>query len=508
MLKKIIAFLLVSVIMLSCGACTVNTTTSKEPNTNQATQPDSKSGEEPMIIEVFEGINVTLPTPDKDPILQELQKRLGIELIMNTSLPADDYRNQLNVRIAGGDIPDVFWILSRADLLKHSKDGTIMNLTPYIDRLSDVVKFLGEDDMKAGYIGDQMYAIAKAPNIPYPTYFLRKDWLDNLNMELPETLDELIEVTEKFTFNDPDKNGIQDTIGLTAPGSWSAFAAVFGGYAIGLPGNVYVKDGKLVDSLHEPDMKEALQVIKDIVSKGVVDPELFTVTNGEHFREKCFQGKAGIIYDGWPAFSKAMDAIKQVNPEATWVQIASPKGPKGQFDTPHAYFSSGLLSLSANLPEDEPKLNKVLELFNYISAREGNNLVSYGIKGQHYNEENGKIVATSKLASEGGYFWAYQLTGRPELEYLYTKFVGWEKEITFASEVPRLRNLEPFVVVPDNINLSDANRFISEELIKFIYGRRPLNEYDAFLKELDEDFNYNEYIEICNEQLKELGFIK
>lgn len=507
MLRKIIAILLVSTIVFSFCACSSGTITSKTSDTSQTTQSTSKTSEGPITIEVFEGINVTLPTPDKDPILQELQKRLGITLIMNTSLPANDYRNQLNVRIAGGDIPDVFWILSRADLLKHSKDGTILNLTPYINKLTDVVKFLGEENMKAGYIGDQLYAISKAPNIPYGSYFLRKDWLDNLGLKMPETLDEFIEVAEKFTFNDPDKNGIQDTIGLSGTSGWGAFAAVFGGYAIGTPGTVYVKDGELVSSLYEPDMKEVLTIIKNIIDKGVVDPELFTVSNAEIQREKCFQGKIGITYDQWPPFAKAEDAIKQVNPEANWVQIACPKGPKGDYDTPHAYFSSGLLSLSADLPKDEPKLNKVFELFNYISGREGNNLVSYGIEGYHYNVENGKIVATDKLASEGGYFWAYQLTGRPELEYLYTKFVGWEKEISFAAELPRLRNLEPFVVVPDNINLADANRFISEELLKFVYGRRPIDEYDAFLKELDEDFNYKEYLEICKEQLKELGFI-
>ncbi|HHV96155.1 MAG TPA: extracellular solute-binding protein, partial [Clostridiaceae bacterium] len=233
MLRKIIAILLVSTIVFSFCACSSGTTTSKEPDTSQTTQSTGETSEKPITIEVFEGINVTLPTPDKDPILQELQKRLGITLIMNTSLPANDYRNQLNVRIAGGDIPDVFWILSRADLLKHSKDGTILNLTPYIDRLTDVVKFLGEENMKAGYIGDQLYAISKAPNIPYGSYFLRKDWLDNLGLEIPKTLDEFIEVAEKFTYNDPDKNGIQDTIGLSGTSGWGAFAAVFGGYAIG-----------------------------------------------------------------------------------------------------------------------------------------------------------------------------------------------------------------------------------------------------------------------------------
>ena len=371
-----------------------------------------------------------------------------------------------------------------------------------------VLMFLSESD---GFVNQMLISLGMKP-IPFlssPKYFRYVLVFSDMWKECGwGAIIYIAEVAEKFTYNDPDKNGIQDTIGLSGTSGWGAFAAVFGGYAIGTPGTIYVKDGELVSSLYEPDMKEVLSIIKNIIDKGVVDPELFTVSNAEIQREKCFQGKIGITYDQWPPFAKAEDAIKQVNPEANWVQIACPKGPKGEYDTPHAYFSSGLLSLSADLPKDEPKLNKIFELFNYISTREGNNLVSYGIEGYHYNVENGKIVATDKLASEGGYFWAYQLTGRPELEYLYTKFVGWEKEISFAAELPRLRNLEPFVVVPDNINLADANRFISEELIKFVYGRRSLDEYDAFLKELEEDFNYKEYLDICYEQLKSLGFIE
>lgn len=43
---------------------------------------------------------------------------------------------------------------------------------------------------------------------------IRNDWLDNLGLEMPETIDEFHEILRAFTFDDPDENGVDDTYGL------------------------------------------------------------------------------------------------------------------------------------------------------------------------------------------------------------------------------------------------------------------------------------------------------
>ena len=39
---------------------------------------------------------------------------------------------------------------------------------------------------------------------------LRKDWLDNVGMQVPKTLDDFYKVLKAFVNNDPDKNGKAD----------------------------------------------------------------------------------------------------------------------------------------------------------------------------------------------------------------------------------------------------------------------------------------------------------
>lgn len=38
-------------------------------------------------------------------------------------------------------------------------------------------------------------------------FVIRSDWLKNLNLEIPKTLDDLIKTAQAFTYNDPDGNG-------------------------------------------------------------------------------------------------------------------------------------------------------------------------------------------------------------------------------------------------------------------------------------------------------------
>lgn len=71
---------------------------------------------------------------------------------------------------------------------------------------------------------------------------------------------------------------------------------------------------------------------------------------------------------------------------------------------------------------DQPeKRQKVFELMNYIGSEEGANLVQYGIEGRHFTIENGEIVPTELLNEEGTCFFVYQLLGRDEEKYLYTR---------------------------------------------------------------------------------------
>lgn len=61
-----------------------------------------------------------------------MQENAGISIEWNTM--SDSLAEQVNIRIAGGDLPDAFMGVgfSNYDLTNYGADGTFINLDPYI----------------------------------------------------------------------------------------------------------------------------------------------------------------------------------------------------------------------------------------------------------------------------------------------------------------------------------------------------------------------------------------
>jgi putative aldouronate transport system substrate-binding protein len=55
---------------------------------------------------------------------------------------------------------------------------------------------------------------------------------------------------------------------------------------------------------------------------------------------------------------------------------------------------------------------------------------------------------------------------------------------------------------------ADAQRFQTEQMVNFVTGKRPLSEFEAFVNELNTQFNYKAYLDAATTQLTELGLVK
>lgn len=301
----------------SGGAPTGGTSTAKEPAAGA-----DKTPAKAIKIEVARpGGN--LPKPEEDPLKQAIDKKLNVDFNM-VMIGGSDYKNQINVRLAAGNYPDVFE-LEPGEIKSFADKGLLLDLTPYVPKLKPVLDFQGKEDFERGFIGGKQYAIGRDANLPFNTFLIRKDWLDKLGLKAPGTLEEFKAVAKAFTEQDPDGNGKKDTIGLTGF-ELDTFAPLFGSFGVGSPGNHYLKNDKLTDAMFDPLMKDALTYIKDLMDSGGVDMEYITNKNGLAI-EKAYQGKAGIIYTGWQSFLRKDSEVKWkgVNPNAQWVQLASPK---------------------------------------------------------------------------------------------------------------------------------------------------------------------------------------
>jgi putative aldouronate transport system substrate-binding protein len=191
-----------------------------------------------------------------------------------------------------------------------------------------------------------------------------------------------------------------------------------------------------------------------------------------------------------------MDQVLAVNPNAKWIWFDNIQGPESaDNETLDVSDVAGRWVISKEVEEDKEKRDRILDLLNYVVSKEGLNLVSYGIEGRHYNIENEKIVPTEQMSKECDF-------------YCQTKFPEAKDAFASAHEADRYEIYDEAVDIPDGLHKSDMDKYITDNMIKFVYGERPVDEYDNFIQELKDSFQFDEYMEAAKSQMKEKGYIK
>lgn len=226
-----------------------------------------------------------------------------IEYLWISSNP-DQHKQKMNVMVASGQIPDTFQVdptlynqLADAGKLA-SQEGMLEKFgTP---ELQEYYKGWGEELLAETKTADGIsYGLAwntggsAGSSIPW----IRTDWLDELGLEAPTTIDELIELA--YAFKEADLSGT-GTYGLAlnkdlfggASGKIEGFFDAYGSHV-----NIWHKDetGQIVYGSTTPQTKTALESLAKLYADGLIDPE-FGAKDHLKVRETITQGKVGITF--------------------------------------------------------------------------------------------------------------------------------------------------------------------------------------------------------------------
>ena len=125
------------------------------------------------------------------------------------------YNEQLNLKIAAGEMPDMFNPNGMETQLITS--GALLDLTPYLETYAPNLYNLIGEEVWASVRANDPTGEGKIWYIPQVIYgrnapMIRKDWLDNLGLEMPTTQSEMVEVLKAFRDQDPNGNGIADEL--------------------------------------------------------------------------------------------------------------------------------------------------------------------------------------------------------------------------------------------------------------------------------------------------------
>jgi len=215
------------------------------------------------------------------------------------SLVSAEYDTALRLSMAANDLPDIFRVGSPSELAEMARAGVIHDLTPYRTKYaSEIVEELWgiSPVIETATFDGKLYGLPQTwPATDSISYlWIRGDWLQALNLEIPKTFNELINVMDAFMNSGFNKSGLEsiglalrDNMFITTRGLFAGFRAY--------PEYWIEKNGSLIWGGLDENNKKALTFLNDLYRRGYIDKEFIT-NNTTRMCEALVNGRCGIAY--------------------------------------------------------------------------------------------------------------------------------------------------------------------------------------------------------------------
>ena len=380
MSKKIIAFCISLCMLLALVAgCVPNATTTANGSTSGTTKADSSTttsttgaatttsaAESPTIIKAMVNEHVQSPMSMDIATFAAMGKALNITIEFEI-VPNAEYNQKADLVLASKEYPD--FMRSGTNFQQYCAAGVFVDLTQYMDNKlvnyynifanagTTVLKNIKDDQGK-------YWAIYKFEGSPYQdVYYINQDWLDDLNLGLPKTIDELTDTLYKFQTLHPD--GI-----AWGQGPWMGLANTFYG-VFGTGSSWYQpEEGSFVfGPVDKADqLKERLTWMNKLYKDKIIDPDFLT-RDSDAGAALIASGKSGFqVNYGDNATLWGKGGTEGVNFTSIGIILKD--------DTTPVVSSYSGASLAYYIPTGATApLDKILEMFNYIYSEDGHQFV-------------------------------------------------------------------------------------------------------------------------------------
>ena len=402
-----------------------------------------------------------------------------------------DWDTKINLMFSSGDYPDMILRGGTVDIEEYGvAQGILIPLDEYIeDNMPNYYERLYMNDAdKALYSSDgKMYQIGNliAQNINHRgNDYINKAWLDELELDIPETIDELTEVLRAFRDGDPNGNGEKDEFAMSGGDLVNSTQGVythFAKFGVPLREELYVtvdEKDQVQFFGYYPGFRAACEWMNELYAEGLFDPESITQDSNVW----ATKVNAGTV--GYMTYLRLINTAITEDIAANYVSIIPPASEFGvqvprEIEVPT--FGAALTMTNEYVPETLQWLDRQFETERMM--------VSYNGPIQ----EGGPIEPTMEINAEG----KYNILTVPENNGLYNIVPVWHAQFFAPAdyyskiyEMPPHR-LERYntskeyeaagVLEPQSFDI--LNRLVKLDNEAAIEKTRLFTEIDKFMKE-------------------------
>ena len=161
---------------------------------------------------------------------------------------------------------------------------------------------------------------------PPPGLIIRKDWLNELGLALPQTIDEWYIVLKAFK----EKKGATAPLTMQKGDLRNDFANAFNFFAPTVGNGFYVDRGKVKYGWTEPGFKGFYATMNKWFKEGLLDPNFSTVSSST-IDANIASGKSGAAHgSGGSGIGRWLPVLQKANPKADLAGTVWPAAKKGE----------------------------------------------------------------------------------------------------------------------------------------------------------------------------------
>lgn len=521
------------------GADSTKSANNKEGSSNVVTTVGTES-QEPVTITYWCRLQAPdVYTSNADMICYQVaSEKTGITIEW-IHPPKGQEDEQFSLMIASKDLPDIIehsWLSYPGGPQAAIETGIIQditdeieqympNYTAYLNAYPEIRKMVATDE---GIQYNIPYIFTHTPSDSkrwgtvlerepisetYVGLIIRQDLLDELNLDKPETIDQMYDVLMAFK-----EHGVEYPFSTTE--SFLLQSQIFAS-AFDIVSNGFYLDGEEVKyGPAEQNYFEYLKVLNKFYSSGLLDPDYPAMDNTENIA-KITSEKAGMWIGYFSTYlNNLYEQVISQNPSSSFypVGLANPVLTEGQqlkyVQADYSYRGQGAAITTSNRHVKES-----LTYLDWAFSEEGDKVMNWGVENDTYVMKDGWPSLTEKVVNdEDGLGLATAIlkytrkNGPLCMDYynrlILGKFTKTEEGLKALGIWMSERNgTVPAGLPPITHTLDESDRvaalsneistYVSEARTQFVMGSRPLteSEFNNYIKTL-ESMGLSEFIKL------------
>lgn len=525
-----VALIIVSLLLTSVG-CVVKDSEGQTSNSNKAADTgnkDEKGNEvkQPRKLHVLgpdkSGKVVKFGDREKFPVWEEVQELLDQENleIKYEIVPFEQYNVVIQTRMAAaGDLPDIVNLspLDDTTVLNLAKQNTILELNTLIDKYSNgnIKNMYTEDfpfakqlttspDGKMYWFSNLHIKLYKGTQ-PAPvalTMIIRKDWLDKLDISVPTTAQEYLDVLKTMRKQDANASGKEDEILIYDPSVFKGAIAQWFGLGTDITA-IDIENKKVVSPWYQEGIKEYFKYLQTLVKEEILDTSLIGA-GSEAVQQKITENKAASLSD-YNMETYREPTIQGGGEYTPLMPLKAVEGikPAAQKEPPFLVWKKYAITKNCK------NTDAAISFFDVIYSKEYADLLFWGIKDFTYKVNNDGIREfvditgsfDTKLA-DSGKIAGNQVFG--DTVFPRVQFANLEYELANIPQHKKDHQLKIIDYSPYYVNqnqnylaipnaeqlerktkvLNDLKTYSTELAAKLALGQKSFDDWDIYIAEL------------------------